>query len=1099
MQGAIPKLYDRCLAQSVGHFETDAPMPPAQAAFPVTVIIPIFNNLEVLRICVASVLKHTASSHTLLLLDDASTDADVETQLCEFSLKHASVQYKRRDKNLGYLLNVNQALLETLGDVVLLNSDTEVGPEWLDRLQRAAYSDANVAAVSPLSDNATLLSILPVQKTARFSTDQLQMELAECARAWFPKLPSIVGFCVYLKRVALCALGTFDPVFSPGYGEEDDFSQRARSKGWQLLAAPDVFVRHKGGASFGNSDKVIEVRQHHARMLAWRWPDFEREVRTWWRDWPLRELSERFRLKLFPRIPGRPRVLHVLHRFNRVGGTETQVRELLACWADKAQHTLLAMEHSAGQWADVVENEDANGVRIVCINQLNVQPNQRIAGWAADLSDAAQERNFARWIASGDYDLLHVHHLIGWNTLLIPSIATALGLPVVLSLHCHFSMCPDSAMVQHHGKSVRHCELAVAGAAPSCARCLSQRREIKLGLDEHTLGSYFPARHYFWQRLFADCFAVIVPSNYLAQRVLNAYPDLITKLSAIEHGTTQVEPSAAIKKPANATLNIGFLGGDGDFKGFRFLQSLAERCLDLPVQFDAYGVNLDASHTISQNLILHGPFQAENRTQIIQRFDLILLPALLAETFSMVLSESNALGVPVLASALGALRERIKAGLHGWCLDIEKPELWFEKVKYFLTDSGRSELKNAGLALIETPFKTIESQAQEYWSVYDRAIQSNPVKVSLKFANDIASARVALARPKPELMPEEIARPRRDRQRMQFAAIARDDWAASQYRVHEPLALLERLNLSETPIIWRAKSQNLPSANELINLEVDTLLLLNAIDPDSLALLAALSEKKSKIRRVLVLDDHLPARQATSDIRLVHRLREVCALCDCLITTTPALAEQAASWVRLETRVHIIPNVLCLPIWQPILTQCVSKRGRREIHSQSKLRVLYAGAAQHESDLDILLPVVSQTYERYQWVFFGLQPNGINPGWKVEFHSAVQYADYPRAMANLNPDICVAPLQNNAFNCCKSNLKALEYGALNVPMIASRVVPYLDCPAILVESTAQWCKALQALECADLRQVKAEELSNWAFAQSLEAKSAGLWVTALQR
>ena len=46
----------------------------------------------------------------------------------------------------------------------------------------------------------------------------------------YPDLPTGVGFCFYVRRALLDAIGPFDPAFGAGYGEENDFCMRAQSR-----------------------------------------------------------------------------------------------------------------------------------------------------------------------------------------------------------------------------------------------------------------------------------------------------------------------------------------------------------------------------------------------------------------------------------------------------------------------------------------------------------------------------------------------------------------------------------------------------------------------------------------------------------------------------------------------------------------------------------------------------------------------------------------------------------------------------------------------------------------------------------------------------
>ena len=56
---------------------------------------------------------------------------------------------------------------------------------------------------------------------------------------------------MFVRRAALEALGSFNPAFGRGYGEENDFCRRAAKAGWRNVLCDDAYVAHRGGASFG--------------------------------------------------------------------------------------------------------------------------------------------------------------------------------------------------------------------------------------------------------------------------------------------------------------------------------------------------------------------------------------------------------------------------------------------------------------------------------------------------------------------------------------------------------------------------------------------------------------------------------------------------------------------------------------------------------------------------------------------------------------------------------------------------------------------------------------------------------------------------------
>ena len=251
------------------------------------VVIPVFGSHDLFVACLHSVLQNTGTEVPVFVADDASPDPATETFLDDLVrsgvLAHC-IYYRRNIRNLGFVENVNSALSATApADVVLLNSDCEVGPKWVDLLHAAAYSDSTIATASAITNHGTLLSVphrnqptsaLPVH----LGTESIAVAVAEKSLKLRPRIPTAIGHCVYFKRSALDLVGAFDVAFSPGYGEEVDFSQRCILRGLSHVAADDVFVFHHGHGSFGDSHASSSHRAHNEEILRDRYPYYHQEV-----------------------------------------------------------------------------------------------------------------------------------------------------------------------------------------------------------------------------------------------------------------------------------------------------------------------------------------------------------------------------------------------------------------------------------------------------------------------------------------------------------------------------------------------------------------------------------------------------------------------------------------------------------------------------------------------------------------------------------------------------------------------------------------------------------------------------------------------------
>jgi GT2 family glycosyltransferase len=142
----------------------------------------------------------------------------------------------------------------TRGNVVLLNSDTILTPGWLIGLQRCLAADTGIATATPWTNNGEIASIprfchanpVPAQ------LDAVAAVIAATGQPRYPEIPTAVGFCMAISRSAIESLGLFNQaLFGLGYGEENDFSMRARSAGMKNVLCDDVYVAHVGGRSFG--------------------------------------------------------------------------------------------------------------------------------------------------------------------------------------------------------------------------------------------------------------------------------------------------------------------------------------------------------------------------------------------------------------------------------------------------------------------------------------------------------------------------------------------------------------------------------------------------------------------------------------------------------------------------------------------------------------------------------------------------------------------------------------------------------------------------------------------------------------------------------
>jgi GT2 family glycosyltransferase len=213
----------------------------------VSIVIPVWNNLQFTSTCLKSISGYTGLSHEVIVVDNGSTDG---TPRYLATQKH--VRTIRNEKNLGFAAASNQGMRAARGrHIVLLNNDVVLTPHWLDGLLECALSDPAIGIVGPRTNfaagaqqisNATYRSIGELEAFA--------VQYRHAHRREWPVAPRIIGLCMFIRDECFKKTGFLDERFGIGNFEDDDYCVRARLGGFRCVIAGDVFVHHFGSQTF---------------------------------------------------------------------------------------------------------------------------------------------------------------------------------------------------------------------------------------------------------------------------------------------------------------------------------------------------------------------------------------------------------------------------------------------------------------------------------------------------------------------------------------------------------------------------------------------------------------------------------------------------------------------------------------------------------------------------------------------------------------------------------------------------------------------------------------------------------------------------------
>lgn len=270
------------------------------------------------------------------------------------------------------------------------------------------------------------------------------------------------------------------------------------------------------------------------------------------------------------------------------------------------------------------------------------------------------------------------------------------------------------------------------------------------------------------------------------------------------------------------------------------------------------------------------------------------------------------------------------------------------------------------------------------------------------------------------------------------------------YRVTQPFTELERAGWIQGRL-----SYSMPGPIEAERERPDSIILQLRYSGDSYREIVQL-KRFSDARRIFEIDDYIldppkkndHARNWPSNI--AELLSNAIGQCDRLVVSTEPLADALSG---MHSDIRVVPNMLAAKLWTGL---------KSERQTSARPRVGWAGGTSHRGDLELMLEVVRTLANQVDWVFFGMCPQVLRPYVK-EFHPGVPLAVYPQKLASLNLDLALAPLEQNLFNDCKSNLRLLEYGVCGFPVICTDTrayAGYLPCTRVRGNSTDEWLEAI---------------------------------------
>ena len=255
----------------------------APAAEPiVSIIIPVFNRLDLTRQCLRALYANTpAPRHEIILLDNGSTDGTAEFLRAEETAGRLRV-ISNKD-NAGFAKACNQGAAAARGRYILfLNNDTEVQSNWLGALFALGEADPATAAVGSklLFPDGTIqhagVALAdcwdhdPLLAFHLFAKEKSAFALANQRRIY----QALTAACMLVRKSCFEAVGGFDEGYWNGY-EDVDLCLRFQQRGWLCVYEPaSVVIHHESQSGPERYRRVSEnVQRFHDKWLEKASPD----------------------------------------------------------------------------------------------------------------------------------------------------------------------------------------------------------------------------------------------------------------------------------------------------------------------------------------------------------------------------------------------------------------------------------------------------------------------------------------------------------------------------------------------------------------------------------------------------------------------------------------------------------------------------------------------------------------------------------------------------------------------------------------------------------------------------------------------------------
>lgn len=401
------------------------------------------------------------------------------------------------------------------------------------------------------------------------------------------------------------------------------------------------------------------------------------------------------------------RIIQVVHGFPPDAWAGTELVTLYLSQALQARgHEVVVVTRTEDPKAEEfsLHEERVAGLRVVRVVNNHTRTNTFRLFYENSFFDELLRRLLGQF----QPHVVHFQHLAHFSVSLM-ALTSRLGYPTVLSLHDFYFPCYRVHLID---AKQRLCPGPERGA-----RCVACLQEIASSEDAYH-------RFFTMEQALQVPNVILTPSLFLAQRMQEYFPSLRNRSQVIPLGVKPLSVKTREKQPG-MPLRVLYVGLLFPPKGAHVLIEALKGLPAGAIEVSLYGAVLpfwrSYAHRLREETLglpVHfcDPYPHDRLGAVLSQHDVLVMPTICEETFSLVTREALMAGLPVIAARRGALTDAIQDGVNGLFFEAENAADLRRCLARLLTEPGLVERLRP-----VTPYvRTCNDYAKDIEAIYTR-------------------------------------------------------------------------------------------------------------------------------------------------------------------------------------------------------------------------------------------------------------------------------------------------------------------------------------------------------------------------------------------